>query len=67
MDFAFSLIDNFFTLSKKQEKCNVSEENKDFSVDSHEYNIRLKIFKDIDLSINSNERQPFPMPCLHQQ
>ena len=38
MDFAFSLIDNFFTLSKKQEKCNVSEENKDFSVDSHEYN-----------------------------
>ena len=26
----FLLINNFFTLSKKQHKCNVSEENKDF-------------------------------------
>ena len=36
IDFAFSLINNFFTLSKRQQKCNVSEENKDFSVDGND-------------------------------
>ena len=29
---------NIFTLSKKQKKCNVSEENKDISADGSEYN-----------------------------
>ena len=33
----FLLINNTFTLSKKQQNCNVSKE-KDFSVDSNEYN-----------------------------
>ena len=32
------LIHNIFTLSKKQQKCNVSEENKNFSEDGSEYN-----------------------------
>ena len=31
------LLNNTFTLSKKQQNCNVSKE-KDFSVDSNEYN-----------------------------
>ena len=30
LDFAFSLIQNIFTLSKKQQKCNVSDKKKDF-------------------------------------
>ena len=34
----FLLIHNIFTLSKKQQKCNVSEENKNFSADGSEYN-----------------------------
>ena len=34
----FLLINNTFTLSKKQQNCNVSKENKDFSVDCNEYN-----------------------------
>ena len=33
----FLLINNKFTLSKKQQNCNVRKE-KDFSVDSNEYN-----------------------------
>ena len=39
IDFAFLLMNNFFTLSKKQQKCNISEVNKDFSVDGNEYNV----------------------------
>ena len=39
IDVDFLLIHNFFTLSKKQQKCNISEENKDFSVDGNEYNV----------------------------
>ena len=30
-------MNNLFTLSKKQQKCYVNEENKDFSVDGSEY------------------------------
>ena len=36
--FCFLLIHNIFTLSKKQQKCNVSKENKNFSADGSEYN-----------------------------
>ena len=32
-------MNNLFTLSKKQQKCYVNEENKDFSVDGSEYNV----------------------------
>ena len=38
IDFAFLLIQNIFTLPKNQQKCNVSEKNKDFSADGSEYN-----------------------------
>ena len=30
VNFAFLLIQNIFTLPKKQQKCNVSDKNKDF-------------------------------------
>ena len=36
--FCFLLTHNVFTLYKKQQKCNLSEENKNFSADSREYN-----------------------------
>ena len=37
IDFVLIKI-NIFTLSKKQQKCNVNEENKNFSADGSEYN-----------------------------
>ena len=36
--FCFLLRHNIFTLSTKQQKYNVSEENKNFSADGSEYN-----------------------------
>ena len=48
IDFAFLPVNNFFTLSKIQQKCNVRKENKDFSVDGNDLMVFCYSHKDID-------------------